>query len=415
MSSEERRWEARSIERLIDAGILAINDGYRAKNAELGEDGLPFARAGNVNGSFDFGNADRLAWQYVEKAASKRSRAGDVVFTSKGTVGRFAFVHDSTPEFVYSPQLCFWRIHDSSQIVPRFLHYWMHGSECQHQFHAAKGSTDMADYISLRDQRRMFITLPPIEEQSRIARILGSLDDKIENNRRIAETLERIAATLFKARFVDFVDHDDLVESEIGPIPRGWSAMPVGDLASYVNGKAFTKFGNGRGRMVIRIAELKSGPGGATVYTDHDADPEFIAEPGDMLFAWSGSLDVYRWHREQALINQHIFKVVPRGYPKWFVYYALKLVMPEFQAIASDKATTMGHIKRSHLTDFAVAVPPAGELGASDKVFEPLFDLALQARIEIETLARIRDLLLPRLVSGQIRVPADAFPDEDAA
>lgn len=258
------------------------------------------------------------------------------------------------------------------------------------------------------------LPVPSLDEQRRIAWVLGSLDDKIENNRRIAKTLEEIAETLFKARFVDFVDHDDLVESEIGPISTGWAAVPVRDLAKYVNGKAFTKFGNGQGRMVIRIAELRSGPGNSTVYTDHEAEPDFVAQPGDLLFAWSGSLDIYRWYREEALINQHIFKVVPEGYPAWFVLHALKYVMPHFQAIAADKATTMGHIKRSHLAEYRVAVPPPEDLARLDVEFAPLYARALQAQMEVETLTRTRDELLPRLISGQIRVPETGGEDPPA-
>lgn len=248
------------------------------------------------------------------------------------------------------------------------------------------------------------IAVPPLDEQRQISWVLGSIDDKIENSRRVATTLEQIAVTLFKARFVDFVDHDDLVESEAGEIPSGWSLVPIGELARYVNGKAFTKFGNGRGRMVIRIAELRSGPGGSTVYSDHETEPDFMATPGDILFAWSGSLDVYRWYRPEALVNQHIFKVIPEGYPAWFVFQALKHVMPHFQAIAADKATTMGHIKRGDLHTFSVAVPPVSDMEGHDAVFAPLFERALVARTESETLAQIRDQLLPRLISGSLRV-----------
>ena len=267
----------------------------------------------------------------------------------------------------------------------------------------AHGTTHQTVYFP--EVKAFHILTPPIDEQRRIVSALGLLDDKIESNRRVAKTLEEIAAALFKTRFVDFVDHDDLVESEIGAIPTGWVALSVGDLAKYVNGKAFTKFGNDQGRMVIRIAELRSGPGNSTVYTDHKAEPDFVAQPGDLLFAWSGSLDVYRWYREEALINQHIFKVVPEGYPAWFVFHALKHVMPHFQAIAADKATTMGHIKRSHLAEYRVAVPPPESLARHDAEFAPLFAQALQAQVEAETLTRIRDELLPRLISGQIRVP----------
>lgn len=288
-----------------------------------------------------------------------------------------------------------------------FLYYSLWGNARR-----LNGLIDEASHGTKRlntDQLQGFeIGVPDLVEQQRIARIFRTLDEKIESNRRIAKTLEEIAAAMFKARFVDFVGHDDLVESEMGPIPRGWSTTTIGDLARYVNGKAFTKFGNDRGRMVIRIAELRSGPGTSTVYSDHETESDFMAAPGDILFAWSGSLDVYRWHRPEALINQHIFKVIPTDYPGWFVFHALKHVMPHFQAIAADKATTMGHIKRADLHAFSVAVPPTSAFRAHDAVFAPLYERVLAAREECETLAEVRDHLLPRLISGQLSVPPDA-------
>ena len=294
-------------------------------------------------------------------------------------------------------------IPDPAAIDPKFFFYLLGELRLPD---LATGSA--LPYLRQSDLVKVRTSIPPPDEQQRIAWVLGSLDDKIENNWQVATTLEEIATTLFKARFVDFVDHEDLVDSEVDKVPRNWSLVPVGDLARYVNGKAFTKFGNGQGRMVIRIAELRSGPGGSTVYTDHEAESDFMASPGDILFAWSGSLDVYRWYRPEALINQHIFKVIPEGYPAWFVFHALKQLMPHFQAIAADKATTMGHIKRGDLRTYSVAVPPASEMKAHDAVFAPLFGRALAARVESETLAQLRDRLLPKLISGSVRVDQGA-------
>lgn len=296
--------------------------------------------------------------------------------------------------------------------IPEFYYYLLKASTNVLESRAG-GSTFRE--LSGSALRSIEFLVPPCDEQERIARVLSSIDDKIESNHRLASALEEVTAALFKARFADFVGHDDLAESEIGPIPRGWSTKPVGDLARYVNGKAFTKFGNGRGRMVIRIAELRSGAGGSTVYSDHEAEPDFMAMPGDILFAWSGSLDVYRWHGPEALINQHIFKVTPKGYPAWLVFHALKYVMPHFQAIAADKATTMGHIKRADLQAFSMAIPPASDLKEHDAVLAPLFARSFAARKESETLAAIRDTLLPRLISGRLRIHPDAELAPEAA
>ena len=114
---------------LIANGKLSIGDGYRAKNSELGMSGLPFARVRNVNGGFHFDDADRFPEDDLGKVGEKISQPGDVVFTSKGTVGRLAFVRETTPRFVFSPQICFWRTLDPDLLDGRWLYYWMHGSE----------------------------------------------------------------------------------------------------------------------------------------------------------------------------------------------------------------------------------------------------------------------------------------------
>ena len=198
-------WKTYSVQELIASRVLVIGDGYRAKNSELSNDGLPFARGGNINQGFLFDNAECLDTSNLRKAGEKISKVGDVVFTSKGTVGRFAFVQEKTPRFVYSPQLCYWRVLDSNLILPRFLYYWMQGEEFFKQYSGVKGQTDMADYVSLvKSGRRFQITFPPIEEQHRIAAVLSVLDEKIELNLQMNATLEQIAQVIFKCWFVDF-------------------------------------------------------------------------------------------------------------------------------------------------------------------------------------------------------------------
>ena len=109
-SKRRSGWQYWEIADLLRDGMLEIGDGYRAKNSEMGTSGLPFARAGNVNNGFHFDDSDILSEESVRLAGEKLSRPGDITFTSKGTFGRFAFVRQDTPPFVYSPQLCYWRV-----------------------------------------------------------------------------------------------------------------------------------------------------------------------------------------------------------------------------------------------------------------------------------------------------------------
>ena len=221
----------------------------------------------------------------------------------------------------------------------------------------------------------MEIPLPPLEEQERIAGILGSLDDKIEANTRLIQTIKEYMTALYKA------------EAKNGKV------LELTDIADFVNGRAFTKDATGTGRVVIRIAELNNGLGASTVYNDIEVKEENTAYPGDVLMSWSGSLDTYVWHLPEAIINQHIFKVIPKGnYPKWLVYHACKSVIEDFQAIAVDKATTMGHIRRGDLKrDISI---PAQEMPQ----MENLWNLWMNLEQENLQLAETRDALIKRLI-----------------
>ena len=181
---------------LVRRGYLEVGDGYRAKNSELSSSGLPFARAGNLKAGFDFAGADCFPAARISAVGAKVSRPGDVVFTSKGTVGRLTYVHVTTPQFVYSPQLCYWRVTDSAVIDSRWLYRWMQFGEFRDQCDEVKGQTDMADYVSLRDQQTMCLSLPDIGIQRVLGDVLGSLAERVELNRRMNGTLAALRDAL---------------------------------------------------------------------------------------------------------------------------------------------------------------------------------------------------------------------------
>lgn len=233
----------------------------------------------------------------------------------------------------------------------------------------------------------MQLLYPPLLTQKHIANILGALDDKIDSNSRIE--------TLIPA-LIDAIVEREIIDSET-------SKEPVSSLAKFINGGAYTKGASGTGRMVIRIADLNSGPGASTVYNNIEVPIDRTANPGDLLMSWSGSLGVYVWNRPQAIVNQHIFKVIPNHYPAWFVHNRLNAVLAEFRAIAADKATTMGHIQRKHLDETSVEIP-SKELERMDSLCAPLWESYIRAQRETLQLCALRDTLLPELMSGRMRV-----------
>jgi type I restriction enzyme S subunit len=166
--------ERTEVSDLIRDEVLEIGDGYRAKNSELGRSGLPFIRAGNLSDGFDTSGAELLCEKSVAKAGRKVCRIGDVAFTSKGTIGRFARVTEHTAKFVYSPQVCYWRSLDHTRLHPFVLYCWMQSADLLEQIAAVAGQTDMAPYVSLQDQRRMTMPAFPRSQDS-IARTIEPL------------------------------------------------------------------------------------------------------------------------------------------------------------------------------------------------------------------------------------------------
>ena len=301
--------------------------------------------------------------------------------------------------------------------------------------------------------------LPPFEEQEHIAGILGDLDDKIELNRQINQTLEQIAQTIFKSWFVDFepvkakieakaagrdperaamcvisgklepeLDQlspeqyqqlaataalfpDELVESELGLIPVGWEVIALYDTAEYVNGSAFKAVDfseDGSGLPIIKIAELKQGITGQTKFTAKAVQDKYAIESGDILYSWSGSpetsLDVFKWFGGCGWLNQHIFKLnfSSKG-QRYFSFYLLKQLRPLLVQTAMNKQTTgLGHVTVADMKRIKVAYPDKNLLKFFCETVEPLYEQDSQICEQINALGTLRDALLPKLLSGEL-------------
>ena len=284
-------------------------------------------------------------------------------------------------------------------------------------------------HISARQMEDYEFDLPPLDEQTAIASILGTLDDKINLNRRMNATLEAMARALFRSWFVDFdpvrakmagrdtglpkeiadLFPDRLVDSELGEIPQGWRLEPLDSVACFQNGLALQKFrpSQNEARLpVVKIAQLRAGASNSGEWASATINPECIIENGDVVFSWSGSLLVRTWCGGRAALNQHLFKVTSERYPKWFYLYSILSHFSEFQRIARDKATTMGHIRRHHLTDALCVVPSDRVITRVSDILEGLLARQVVNEAASDTLATLRDALLPKLVSGEWRVNA---------
>ena len=155
---------------------------------------------------------------------------------------------------------------------------------------------------------------------------------------------------------------------------------------------------------VLKIRELSNGITDSADWATSSVRPDYIVEAGDVIFAWSASLMVKVWNGEKCVLNQHLFKVTSREFPKWFYLRWCKHHLAEFIAISASQATTMGHIKRGDLDAAMVLVPPPTVLDAMSQQMTPLLDKQIAIARQRKTLEKLRDTLLPKLMSGEVRV-----------
>ncbi|MGD9715215.1 MAG: restriction endonuclease subunit S [Thermomicrobiales bacterium] len=297
-------------------------------------------------------------------------------------------------------------------------------------------------YLTVGSLNKIAVSVPCIEQQCSIADLLGSLDDKIELNRRMNDTLEAMTQAIFRDWFVDFgptqrkldgvtdpveimgglvSDHDrarelaDLFPARLGDdgLPEGWEERPLLDQASWVNGAAYKNMhfcNNPDALPVIKIAELKNGVTAGTKWTNSDLGERYRISDGELLFSWSGnpdtSIDTFIWTGGDAWLNQHIFAVRKNGNRSLTsLYVILRYLKPQFAEIARNKQTTgLGHVTKEDMKRLRISTASPDLLHAFDELVAPLVDLLRNRLFEIKTLATSRDLLLPKLMSGEISV-----------
>ena len=358
---------------------------------------------------------------------------GDLVVTmtdlskTSDTLGYPALIPDcpSSRRFLHNQRLGRITAIRDGEIDLKFLYYVMCTETYRHEVLASATGTTVKHTSPERIKRFSFL-LPRLSEQRAIAHILGTLDDKIELNRRMNRTLEEMARAIFQDWFVDFgpvraklegrepylppelwdLFPDRLVDSELGEMPEGWEVKALDEIADYRNGLALQKFRpkESEGRLpVVKIAQLRKGRADSEEWAKETITPDCIIDDGDVVFSWSGSLMIKVWSGGRAALNQHLFKVTSREYPKWFYLHRIESNLTEFQDIAADKATTMGHIKREHLSGAKCVIPSQTILAVADGTFSNLLSQQISYDLQSRTLAVQRDALLQKLISGKIR------------
>lgn len=307
-------------------------------------------------------------------------------------IGSIGFCKVEMSPGLVSPDYVVFKCHES-QVDPEFLSYYIKSPSWK-KWTSKSGVGSVRTRIYYKELAIQKLLLPPLPEQRAIAEVLSALDNKIELNRCMNHNLNELAKSLFRHWFIDNSHLEAREEKSLD------------EIANFLNGLALQKYPPRGDEFlpVIKIAQLRTGNTENADKASIDLDPAYVVNDGDVLFSWSGSLDVVFWCGGIGALNQHLFKVTSTTYPKWFYYYWIKNHLQNFQSIAAGKATTMGHIQRHHLTEAKVIIPDKPELIVMNEIMEPIIEKMIVNNIESRTLAELRDTLLPKLMSGQIKV-----------
>ena len=348
------------------------------------EDGIPWIKISDATSSGGR-TIERTAGRILREGEKKSVSVyeGDLILSNSATpgipkfVGIHACIHDG------------WLLlREFKDTVPEFLFYLL---KHERRNLVAQGNGSVFTNLKTDILKNHQVSVPPLAEQKAIAHILGTLDDKIELNQKMNQTLEEIAKAIFKSWFVDFdpvrakaegrptglppeisdLFPDELVDSEIGEIPKGWEIAPLDEIGNFRNGLALQKYPakDGEEKLpVVKIAQLRKGSTNGDELFASGVPSDFVITDGDYVFSWSGSLMAKYWVGGKGALNQHLFKVEERTQPLWFIAGWVEHFMPEFQSIAESKATTMGHIKREHLRQAICAIPPEEWITRSTEV-----------------------------------------------
>ena len=358
-------------------------------------DGIPVIKVNNlISGLKSLSELDTTTRENEAKYIRTRLHGGELIISVVGTIGKTAIVPKSFAGCNLVRATALIDIEDA--LLSKWVKYYIDSPYGQ-SYIEQNLNTTVQPTLNIKSLEKMSIPLYDTEYMKKIVLLLSSLDEKIAINRAINENLYAQAKEIFDDLFIN-----------LDAIPLGWRKGNLLDIANYLNGLAMQKFrphGDEISLPVLKIKELRQGLcDNSSELCTSSIKPEYIIQDGDVIFSWSGSLIVDIWCGGTCGLNQHLFKVTSDNFDKWFYYLWTAHHLARFIAIAADKATTMGHIKREELAKAEVLIPCEEDYKSISSIMQPIFELIILNRIESRKLAALRDELLPKLMSGEIMV-----------
>ncbi len=398
-------WRTYTVQELIDEGMLdepldGNHGSIHPKASDYVSSGVPFIMANNlVNGKVDYANCAFITETQASTLRKGFAKPGDVLLTHKATIGRTAIVDDEYETIILTPQVTYYRV--KKGISNRYLKYYFDSSVFQKLFSNWAGAGSTRAYLGITAQRKLPIVLPPYDVQLKIAKCCGALDDKIYHNQQINDNLEQQAQSYFQELFVDNADPE-------------WTTGSISDLGVVVGGstpsKAKPEYYTESGIAWITPKDLSINKSKFISHGENDItelglknSSATIMPEGTVLFSSRAPIGYIAIAAGEVTTNQGFKSVVPKpeiGTP--FVYFFLKHNLPIIEGMASG--STFKEVSGSTMKNIPAVIPDADTLGRFNDFCAPIFAQQRILEEECQSLAALRDNLLPKLMSGEIDV-----------
>lgn len=307
---------------------------------------------------------------------------------------------------------------DALKLDPYYLKYYLYSDFVKREVAKKYVTGSALPRIILKNFGDIEIPYIDIKLQEKVVSVLKLIDLKIENNNKINMELESMSKTIYDYWFLqfEFPNENGKPYKSFGgkmvwneelkrEIPEGWKVGNLYDIAEFINGLACQKYRpiNQNGKIpVIKIKEMHEGINDNTEYVREDIPEKNIVNDGDILFSWSATLETMIWTGGKGGLNQHIFKIIPKEYAKYYVYMQLSAYIINFAHMAEARKTTMGHITTDHLKQSRIALPPKKITDMYDEKAQGIFNERICNSRQNRELILLRDFLLPLLMNGQV-------------
>ena len=399
---------------------------------EYQHDGVPFLRSRDiVPFGIDESDLKYISEEFHQKLKKSALKPSDVVIVRTGKPGTAAVVPCSLPRSNCSDLVI---VRTGNSLDPRYLTYYLNSAASHHIASVLVGAVQQ--HFNVGEAKRLKLPLPTIDEQRRIVRVLGRLDDKIELNRKTARTLEELAQRLFKNWFVDFgpvrakmagrqpahmppetaaLFPDEFVDSALGPIPQGWEVKPIEDIVTIKGGGTpptkQSEYWEGGTHHWATPKDLSGLEQKVLIDTDRkitSAGVEKISSgqlpAGTVLMSSRAPVGYLALADMPVSINQgFIAMICDRGVPNTYILHWAESSMDVIKSNAGG--STFAEISKKQFRPLETIVPPAAILKVYDELAGGWFERISLLAHENVILGKLRDRLLPKLISGEIRIP----------